>query len=54
MKLNIQYFADDATITYDKQKLEEVKQKIDKIATDVDEAFAEIVRQIKYITSFGT
>ena len=49
MKLNIQYFADDATITYDKQKLEEVKQKIDKIATDVDEAFAEIVRQIKYI-----
>jgi hypothetical protein len=49
MRLNIQYFADDATITYDKQQLEEVKQKIDKIASDVDEAFAEIVRQIKYI-----
>ena len=49
MKLNIQYFAEDATITYDKTKLEEVKQNIDKIAADVEEAFEEIVRQIKYI-----
>ena len=51
MKLNIQYFAEagDNTITYDKQKLEEVKQSIDQIATDIEEAFEVIVRQIKFI-----
>jgi ABC-type transporter Mla subunit MlaD len=49
MKLNIQLFADSGNVTYNKADLEQVKNELDKVITDISEALDLISQYISEV-----